>query len=214
MNKITRSRLTRTIVVAALAVGATMAWAVAAGPSADAATKWGRATLLDAGGTSIGTVTFIDKLHSDRTLVRVNVRKASSTALESFHGFHIHANDNPANGVGCVADATQPASTWFVSADGHWKVDPAQLHGHHTGDLPSVLIDAGGAATMEIEVDKLTPADVIGRAVILHAGADNFANVPVGPNPDQYTAGVDALAKTQATGNAGDRFACGVVGAL
>ena len=53
---------------------------------------------------------------------------------------------------------------------------------------------------------------MIGRAVVLHAGPDNFGNVPVGPNADQYTAGSTALAKTQATGNAGDRFACGVIG--
>ena len=46
----------------------------------------------------------------------------------------------------------------------------------------------------------------------LHVGSDNFANVPVGAGTDQYTPGATALAKTQATGNAGDRFACGVIG--
>jgi Cu-Zn family superoxide dismutase len=208
------NKLKRTAAAVALVAGVTLTSVVTSNTPADAATKWGRAPLVTAGGTSIGTVTFIDKRLSDRTLVRVTVRKASSTALQAFHGMHIHANDNATNGAGCVADATQPSNTWFVSADGHWKRDPMELHGHHAGDLPSVLLDDEGSATMEFEVDKLTPGDVIGRAVILHAGADNFANVPVGPNPDQYTAGVDALAKTQATGNAGDRFACGVVAAL
>ena len=64
---------------------------------------------------------------------------------------------------------------------------------------------------MRFNVDKLTPAEVVGRAVVLHAGPDNFGNVPVGPATDQYTAGPTALAKTQATGNAGDRFGCGVI---
>ena len=51
----------------------------------------------------------------------------------------------------------------------------------------------------------------VGRAVVLHAGPDNFGNVPVGTGADQYIAGATALAKTQATGNAGDRFGCGVI---
>jgi len=75
-----------------------------------------------------------------------------------------------------------------------------------------VYVNADGSATIEFDVDKLTPREVVGRAVVLHAGPDNFGNVPVGAGADQYTPGATALAKTQATGNAGDRFACGVIG--
>ena len=137
------------------------------------------------------------------------LRKAP--AVDSFHGIHIHANDTSANGDGCIADPAQPSSTWFVSADGHWKKDPTELHGHHAGDLPSVYVNNDGTVKMRFVVDKLTPRQVVGRAVVLHAGPDNFGNVPVGPAADQYTAGSAALAKTQATGNAGDRFGCGVI---
>ena len=56
------------------------------------------------------------------------------------------------------------------------------------------------------------PAELPGKAVILHAGADNFGNVPVGTGPDQYTANsAAATTKTGNTGNAGDRIACGVI---
>jgi Cu-Zn family superoxide dismutase len=140
----------------------------------------------------------------------VHVRHSSTRA--GFHGLHIHANDVTSNGDGCIADATQPSATWFVSADGHWKHDPAELHGQHAGDLPSVYVNADGSASIEFDVDKLRPSEVVGRAVVLHVGPDNFGNVPVGAGADQYTPGATALAKTQATGNAGDRYACGVIG--
>ena len=184
--------------------------AVSSSGAAGAHERWAHATLRSADGTRIGTVTFADERHSDETEITVQLRRSST--LAGFHGLHIHANDVSGNGDGCIADATQPSATWFVSADGHWKHDPAELHGQHAGDLPSVYVNADGSATIEFDVDKLTPREVVGRAVVLHAGPDNFGNVPVGAGADQYTPGATALAKTQATGNAGDRFACGVIG--
>jgi superoxide dismutase, Cu-Zn family len=156
-------------------------------------------------------VTFTGSHHWDHTEVTVYLRNAGESTVEAFHGLHIHANDTAANGDGCIADPAQPSATWFVSADGHWKHDLAELHGHHAGDLPSVFVNTDGSASARFEIDKLTPDEIIGRAVVLHAGPDNFGNVPVGPGADQYTPGATAIAKTQATGNAGDRFACGVI---
>ena len=173
--------------------------------------SWARASLRSADGTRIGTVAFADDESSDQTAVTVRLRNAAGTALEAFHGLHIHANDNTANGDGCIADPTASSTTWFVSADGHWKHDPTELHGSHAGDLPSVFVNGGGTASMRFVVDKPTPDEVVGRAVVLHAGRDNFGNVPVGTAADPYTPGATALAKTQATGNAGDRLACGVI---
>jgi Cu/Zn superoxide dismutase len=47
---------------------------------------------------------------------------------------------------------------------------------------------------------------------IIDQGFDNFANIPLGPNTDQYTANSTAATdKTNATGNAGDRLLCGLV---
>lgn len=177
--------------------------------TAGAHERWAQASLRSADGTRLGSVSFADDHDSDFTAVTIWLRNAA--AVEAFHGIHIHANDTTANGAGCIADPTQPSSTWFVSADGHWKKDPTELHGHHAGDLPSVFVNADGTAKLRFVVDKLTPRQVVGRAVILHAGPDNFGNVPVGTGADQYTAGATAVAKTQATGNAGDRFGCGVI---
>jgi len=202
-----RIRAAISVLAAAGAIGAVAV--TTSGGTAGAHERWAKASLRGADGTRVGGVAFTGDHHSDHTQVTVTLWRAGD--LEAFHGLHIHANDTATNGDGCIADPTQPSSTWFASADGHWKHDATELHGHHAGDLPSVFVNGDGVASVRFNVDKLTPAEVVGRAVVLHAGPDNFGNVPVGPNPDQYTAGATALAKTQATGNAGDRYACGVI---
>jgi superoxide dismutase, Cu-Zn family len=128
-----------------------------------------------------------------------------------FHGIHIHANDNPANGSGCVADPAQPANTHFVSADGHWN-PTGETHGEHAGDMPSLLVQADGSAILSF-VNSIDPlSDIVGRAIILHEGVDNHGNVPVGTAANQYTANSpDAVTLTQNTGNAGNRIGCGLI---
>jgi Cu-Zn family superoxide dismutase len=167
------------------------------------------AVLRDPSGAAVGVVTFTRAGHGTR--VTALLRRNPYVAAGEFHGFHVHANDDPANGTGCVADPEAPASTWFVSADGH-LASPGQSHGDHTGDLPSPLVARDGSATLVFTTDRFTPAAVVGRAVVLHAGRDNFGNVPTGAAPDQYTPNSPAAStKTAATGNAGDRVACGIV---
>ncbi len=200
----------RTIIVGVVAAGAvtTSALAISAERST-ANTPWATAAMHNASGTRIGTVSFA--ADGARTAVTVRIPLTNNVAPSAFHGMHIHANDVTTNGDGCIADPTQPSNTWFVSADGHWKRTATDIHGQHAGDLPSLYVNADGTTVMRFVLDKLTAAEVVGKAVILHAGPDNFANVPVGTADDQYTAGLTALAKTQATGNAGDRVACGVI---
>jgi superoxide dismutase, Cu-Zn family len=195
------------VALAAVAVALHVTAAAAGAPFAHA-----RLALAD--GTRIGTVRFWDDRRHGATVVKVKLAvPPAATAPGAFHGFHVHANNDPANGTGCVADPRQPSSTWFVSADGHLKHDPAEMHGGHAGDLPILYLDADGRAEARFTVDRIVPRELHGKAVILHAGADNFGNVPVGTAPDQYTANSPAATtKTMNTGNAGDRIACGVVG--
>jgi len=106
------------------------------------------------------------------------------------HGFHIHEVGDCSSGDG-------------MSTKGHFN--PAgQPHGdpasgaHHAGDLPALQADKGGRARLDVEVTGITvapgPASIVGRGLIVHA------------DPDDY--------KTQPTGNAGARIACGVIKAM
>ena len=167
-----------------------------------------RARLSDASGNSVGTVVFLPG-PGGSSVVSIAVRV--DPALEGFHGIHAHANDNPANGDGCIADPAQPANTHFVSADGHFTI-PGNIHGHHIGDMPALLVNDDGTGAMSFVTGRFSPADVVGRAMILHAAADNYANIPVGPAANQYTPNSpEATTLTNNTGNAGNRIACGVI---
>jgi Cu-Zn family superoxide dismutase len=103
------------------------------------------------------------------------------------HGFHIHEYGDCSK-----ADAT--------SAGGHFNPENKQ-HGaptdenRHVGDLGNITADNEGKAHFEW-VDRLIAFEgkrsIIGRAVVVHAKEDDL--------------------KSQPTGNAGPRVACGVIG--
>ncbi|MDO8363676.1 MAG: superoxide dismutase family protein [Actinomycetota bacterium] len=191
----------------AVAAGAALVAGLVSASTADARTRSARTTLATADGTRIGSVEF----RTDDGHTEVRVRLTGAPGIDAFHGFHIHANDVTANGDGCVADPTAAPSTWFVSADGHYN-PTGQAHSHHVGDMPVVYVNADGSVETRFRIDKINLAELNGKVVILHAGADNYANIPLGTGPTQYTANsTDATSATAKTGNAGDRVACGVI---
>jgi Cu-Zn family superoxide dismutase len=199
----------RTLSIAVIAAGAAII-ITSAVTASDGAPSSARTTLRLADGTDVGAVEFSE--HGESTHVQLSLHvPADATPVRAFHGFHVHANDDPANGAGCEADAAAESSTWFVAADGHLKAD-GQLHGGHDGDMPPLFLDGDGRAEASFTIGVTDIAELEGRVVIVHAGPDNLGNVPVGEDPSQYTANsADALDRTQATGNAGDRIACGEI---
>jgi Cu-Zn family superoxide dismutase len=197
------------------------AWAIAATTvvalgvvnvqTADANLRIARATLTTAQGNQIGSVMFVGAGRHTDVVVRLNSGGLTDVEVDVFHAFHVHANDDPANGEGCVATATSASNTWFTSVDGHFN-PTGQSHGHHAGDMPVIYFNSDGDAQAKFRLDYIAPADLLGRAVILHAGPDNYGNIPVGTGATQYTANTpDAVTGTNRTGNAGDRVACGVI---
>jgi Cu-Zn family superoxide dismutase len=170
---------------------------------ANAAAPLAKATLLNAAGAEIGQVVFKGPgEYADRVEVKLNA--AAAPNLGSFHGFHVHAT-----GV-CNPSPSGATNVPFGSSGGHWNPGNSN-HGAHAGDLPSVLLTAQGKSYAEFETDRFDITSLLdaagdGSAVVLHAGADNFANIPaVYGAPNTATLG---------TGDAGGRYACGVVKAV
>jgi Cu-Zn family superoxide dismutase len=203
-------RTHKSLVAAALLAGTCALAVPSLAPAASAHSRSASTTLRLADGTRIGRVEFSNKHGVTNVEVNLDVPEGR-TPLRAFHGFHVHANDNAANGKGCVADPAQPSSTWFVSADGHLK-SGTEVHGDHLGDMPPLHLNSNGEASAEFTVDRLPIEGLYDKVVILHAGPDNLGNVPTGTGPEQYTANSQAAVdKTANTGNAGDRVACGVI---
>ncbi len=187
---------------ASLALVAGAVSANAAGPAGGGSTERTHAsskvikvTLRGVDGKTVGKVS----LHQARG--HVVVTGVARGLTPGFHGFHIHA-------IGlCEANA---AAGPFTTAGGHFTGGFLQ-HGAHAGDMPSLLVTADGHAYSSFVTDRFVLADLRdtdGSAVMVHAGRDNFANIP-----DRYAAaevpGPDA--STLATGDAGARAACGVI---
>ncbi|HVF32182.1 MAG TPA: superoxide dismutase family protein [Acidimicrobiales bacterium] len=176
------------------------AWALSGGTGAGGAPFAGSvawAELRSQAGAVVGRVTF-QQVAPDRVQVRAVVSGLTPSA--DFHGFHVHTNG------ACSGD-------FVASAGGHWNPGGSH-HGDHGGDLPNLYATADGGATAAFSTDAFSVdqllADPGGVAVIVHAGRDNFANVP-----DRYSSaeGAGPDTATRNTGDAGGRYACGVVGA-
>jgi Cu-Zn family superoxide dismutase len=150
--------------------------------------------LRNAAGVVVGEA----KFEQERNGVEVRVKVQGLTP--GFHGFHIHTTGS------CVAAD-------FTSAGGHFN--PANVqHGHHAGDMPVLQVNADGTGEARFtiasfQVGQLFDAD--GSALIVHAGPDNYANIPQrylsttannAPGPDATTLG---------TGDSSARVACGVM---
>ena len=193
-------RSIRIVTVVAIALAATALGMLTAGVQADDATA--RAVLRNADGDKLGVVKFIQQ--GDKVQVKADGLELLTLA-PGFKGFHVHAVGS------CVAPA-------FTSAGGHYN--PAgSTHGDHAGDMPVLQVNDDHSAWSRFKTDSFDVEEIVGRAVIVHAGPDNYGNIPVGGGATQYTPNSTgttndtATGLTANTGNAGARYACGVIAA-
>ena len=118
--------------------------------------------------------------------IKLVVSLANASAGE--HAVHIHA----------TGDCSAPDGT---SAGGHWN-PTGVAHGKwgegefHLGDIGNMTVDDQGMGKIELttnlwEMNTGSDIDIVGKAIIVHAGADDFVSQP--------------------SGNAGARIGCGVI---
>jgi Cu-Zn family superoxide dismutase len=152
--------------------------------AATAHAETAKAVLKDKSGKDVGTVDLVQTPHG--VLLKLSVKGLPAGE----HAFHVHA----------VGKCEPP----FTSAGGHFnpggkKHGMEAADGPHAGDMPNLRVPASGELAVEvanpaISLVKGQPNSVFdadGSAVIIHAAADDY--------------------KTDPTGNAGDRIACGVI---
>jgi Cu-Zn family superoxide dismutase len=136
-------------------------------------------------GDAIGTATL------NQTPTGVLARAEIANLPPGVHGFHIHETGE-----------CDPASN-FASAGGHYDPD-GKDHGYmveggpHAGDMPNQTAGADGKLIAEVLNPRIslgsepgTLFDQDGSALVIHATADDY--------------------RSQPSGAAGDRLACGVI---
>ncbi|MHA6882113.1 superoxide dismutase family protein [Ralstonia pseudosolanacearum] len=142
------------------------------------------ATLAPKSGSNVqGTIKLLQQ-GDNRVAMAVDIAGLPPNGM---FGFHVHEK----------GDCSSPDG---MSAGGHFN-PTGQPHGdprsgpHHAGDIPMLQSDASGKAVGSIVLNgvTLTPGatSVVGRAVVVHAGMDDY--------------------KSQPAGNSGGRVACGVI---
>ena len=105
--------------------------------------------------------------------------RAVGLPRDGFFALHLHT------GSSCATGGDIP----FHQAGGHY--DPAGVpHPDHAGDLP-VLLSHRGMAYAMFYTGRFTPAQAVGRTLVIH------------DRPDDY--------RTQPAGDSGTRIACGLV---
>jgi Cu-Zn family superoxide dismutase len=155
-----------------------------AAASLPAQAQTAKASLQSADGKDVGSVTLTQT--PSGVLLSLSVKGLPPGE----HAFHVHA-------VGkCEAPFTSAGGHFNPGNKKHGMIAP---EGAHAGDMPNLHIPANGELTVEvlnaaITLEKGKPNslfDADGSAVIIHAGKDDY--------------------KTDPTGEAGGRIACGVV---
>ena len=159
---------------------------VAAAAAFGQAPQSAKAVMHNAAGAELGTLTITPTTRG--TALQIN--GTLSKLPPGVHALHIHMFGK------CDApDFTTAGGHFNPASKQHGKDNP---NGAHAGDLPNFEVLADGTATISYAVPDITLGDgrnslfqAGGTAIVIHANADDY--------------------KTDPTGNAGARIACGVI---
>jgi Cu-Zn family superoxide dismutase len=110
------------------------------------------------------------------------------------HGFHIHERGD------CSAPDAASAGEHFAP-EGHPHGPPtASREQRHLGDLGNIVANEEGVAIAQIKASELTLTEtdgIIGRAIVVHASADDLRSQPAGNSGEPVACGVIKLVSHQ-----------------
>ena len=118
-------------------------------------------------GKEFGTVTFSDHRHG--LMIAPDLRDLTPGP----HGAHIHENPD------CGPDKSHGKVVAGGAAGGHFDPDKTGQHAGpygdgHLGDLPNLIVEEDGTATLPVVAPRVRLADIRSRALMIHAGADRY----------------------------------------
>jgi Cu-Zn family superoxide dismutase len=121
----------------------------------------------------MGEVTFTEKEGM------VYMKASFSGLTEGSHAIHIHQTADCS-----AADGTSTGGHWNPTGEPHGKW--GESTGYHKGDIGNFEADAEGNAEVSFETNEWclgcedSNMDLMGKAVIVHQGADDFTSQPSG----------------------------------
>jgi Cu-Zn family superoxide dismutase len=114
-------------------------------------------------GTKVGNIVFEDQKYG--LLITPKL-----TGLPSgIHGFHIHQHPDCGDHGMKAGEHLDPATT--KSHQGPYRTG-------HLGDLPILLVNNEGTATLPVLAPRLKTEDIQGHSIMIHQGGDNYSNHP------------------------------------
>ena len=137
-------------------------------------------------GATIGTIQAVD------TKQGLRLTPLLKSLSPGAHGIHIHEKGD------CEPGKIGGTTVAGGAAGGHFDPDNTGKHEGptgmgHLGDLPVLTVGADGIARTPITAPRLKLAQIKGRAIVIHAGGDNYSDQP------------------EPLGGGGMRVACGVI---
>jgi len=119
---------------------------------------------------------------------RVRIQGLVNGHTAGLKGWHIHEK-------GDCSDPKADSAGGHFNPRGHKHGAPTDAM-RHAGDTGNIVVNDAGSATIDVTIDGISvskdkPDGIIGRALIIHMQQDDL--------------------KTDPTGNAGGRAACGVI---
>ena len=134
---------------------------------------------------STGTGAMMGEIKADDTIYGLILTPHIHGLRPGMHGFHV--------------DTCPMCAAHGLAAGGHWDPQLTDTHSGpyrgsgHLGDLPVLVVDRMGNATLPVLAPRLKLDAIKNRALVIDSGGDNYSDQP------------------NRSGGGGFRIACGVI---